>query len=109
MSEPAHVDQAPIVNRWDAPSAVEAAIRAAGPSPHILAADFALRLGRLGHVREISVTVASGPEAAEAVRSVLAEMAAYDRVFVAYGLLALVGLAIVLVPMGPLTRDESLE
>jgi len=55
------------------------------------------------------VTVASGPEAAEAVRSVLAEMAAYDRVFVAYGLLALVGLAIVLVPMGPLTRDESLE
>jgi hypothetical protein len=34
---------------------------------------------------------------------------AYHTVFVAYGLAALAGLAIVLVPMGPLTRDETLE
>jgi ACS family hexuronate transporter-like MFS transporter len=43
------------------------------------------------------------------LRTTLGVSAAYHRVFVAYGLLALVGLAIVLFPMGPLTRDESLE
>jgi len=59
----------------DAPAAVEAAIRAAGPRRHILAADFALRMARLGHVRGIGVTVAGGPEAAEAARRVLAELA----------------------------------
>ncbi len=58
----------------DAPAAVEAAIRAAGPRRHVLLAAFALRLARLGYVREVSVTVAGGPEAAEAVRSVLAEL-----------------------------------
>ena len=71
-------DQAPVVEPWDAPSAVEGAIRAAGPSRHILAANFALRLARLGHVREVSVTVAGGPKAAEAVRRVLAELAASE-------------------------------
>jgi hypothetical protein len=60
----------------DPPSAVRAAIRAAGEQRHVLAADFALRLARLGHVREVSVHIAGGPEAAEAVRSVLAELAA---------------------------------
>jgi MFS transporter, ACS family, aldohexuronate transporter len=34
---------------------------------------------------------------------------AYHTVFVAYGVLALVGLTLVLFPMGPLTRDETLE
>jgi hypothetical protein len=75
MSEQTHGDQDPMVTRWDAPSAVRAAIRAAGPSRHILLADFALRLARLGHVTEIRASVAGGAEAAEAVRSVLAELA----------------------------------
>jgi MFS transporter, ACS family, hexuronate transporter len=34
---------------------------------------------------------------------------AYHTVFVAYGVLALVGLTLVLFPMGPLTRDETLQ
>jgi ACS family hexuronate transporter-like MFS transporter len=34
---------------------------------------------------------------------------AYHTVFVAYGVLALVGLTLVLFPMGPLRRDETLE
>jgi hypothetical protein len=57
------------------PEALRTAIRAAGPSRHILVADFALRLARLGHVREVSVTVAGGLEAAKAMRRVLAELA----------------------------------
>jgi hypothetical protein len=56
--------------------AVIAAVQAAGPNRNTLLADFALRLGRLGHVREVSVTVAGGPEAAEAVHRVLAQLAA---------------------------------
>jgi hypothetical protein len=65
-----------MVNRWDAPSAVRAAVEAAGNSQNVMLADFALRLARLGHVTEVSVTVAGGPEAVQAVRSVLAELAA---------------------------------
>ena len=91
MSEPTHVDQAPVVNPWDAPSAVEAAIRAAGPGRHIVAADFALRLARLGYVKEVSVTVAGGPEAAEAARRVLAELAAPEAPEVAPPETALAG------------------
>jgi hypothetical protein len=55
--------------------ALTAALRVAGPRRHVLLADFALRLARLGHVTEVSVTVAGGPEAAEAGRRVLAELA----------------------------------
>jgi hypothetical protein len=65
-----------MVNSFDAPSAVKAAIRAAGPSRHVLVADFALRLARLGHITEVRVGVAGGAEATEAVRSVLVELAA---------------------------------
>ena len=43
------------------------------------------------------------------LRTTVGVSGAYQAVFVAYGLVALVGLAIVLVPMGPLTRDESLQ
>lgn len=43
------------------------------------------------------------------LRTTVGVAAAYHSVFVAYGLVALVGLALVLFPMGPLTRDESLE
>jgi ACS family hexuronate transporter-like MFS transporter len=43
------------------------------------------------------------------LRTTIGVSAAYHGVFVAYGLVALVGLAIVLVPMGPLIRDESLQ
>ena len=43
------------------------------------------------------------------LRTTLGVAAAYHAVFVAYGLVALAGLAIVLFPMGPLTRDETLE
>jgi hypothetical protein len=63
------------VTGWDAPSAVRAAVRAAGPRRHVFLADFALRLARLGHIRDIRVDVAGGTEAFEAVRSVLAELA----------------------------------
>jgi ACS family hexuronate transporter-like MFS transporter len=42
------------------------------------------------------------------LRTTLGVSGAYHGVFMAYGLVALVGLTIVLVPMGPLTRDESL-
>lgn len=42
------------------------------------------------------------------LRTTLGVAAAYHSVFVAYGMIALVGLAIVLFPMGPLTRDETL-
>ena len=63
---------------WDAPSAVRAAVEAAGPGQNVLLADFGLRLARLGHVTKISVSVAGGPEAAEAVRSVLAALAAQE-------------------------------
>jgi hypothetical protein len=58
------------------PEAVRAAIRAAGPDRHVVLADFALRLARLGHITEVRVGVAGGAEAAEAVRRVLAELAA---------------------------------
>ena len=60
---------------WDAPSAVRAAIQAAGLGRHALAADFGLRMARLGHVRGVRVDIAGGPEAVEAVRRVLAELA----------------------------------
>jgi ACS family hexuronate transporter-like MFS transporter len=43
------------------------------------------------------------------LRTTLGVAAAYHSVFVGYGLLALAGLAIVLFPMGPLTRDEALQ
>ncbi len=43
------------------------------------------------------------------LRTTLGVAAAYHSVFVAYGLVALAGLAVVLFPMGPLTRDEALE
>ena len=65
----------PMVNPWDAPSAVRAAVTAAGPRRHIFLADFALRLARLGHIKLIRLSVAGDPEAVEAVRSVLAELA----------------------------------
>jgi hypothetical protein len=69
----------PMVTRWDAPSAVRAAIRAAAREDrHVLVAALALRLARLAHVKEIRVDIAGGAEAAEAVRSVLAELAARD-------------------------------
>ena len=42
------------------------------------------------------------------LRTTIGVAGAYHAVFVAYGLLALVALAIVLFPMGPLTRDETL-
>jgi ACS family hexuronate transporter-like MFS transporter len=43
------------------------------------------------------------------LRPTLGVAAAYHAVFVAYGVVALVGLALVLFPMGPLERDERLE
>ena len=43
------------------------------------------------------------------LRPTLGVAGAYHTVFVAYGVLALVGLTLVLFPMGPLTRDETLE
>jgi len=42
------------------------------------------------------------------LRTTIGVSGAYHSVFVAYGLVALVGLTIVLVPMGPLKRDETL-
>jgi hypothetical protein len=74
------VPKAPgVLTPWDAPSAVRAAVRAAGPRSKIFVADFALRLARLGHVKEISVDVAGGVEAREAVRAVLAELTSGSR------------------------------
>jgi len=64
-----------MVGPWDAPSALRAAIQAAGPSRHILLADFALRMARLGHAKEVSVDVAGGPEAAETALQVLVDLA----------------------------------
>jgi hypothetical protein len=61
---------------WDAPSAVRAAIQAAGPRRHVLTADFALRMARLDHVKGINVDIAAGPQAAEAALRVLAELLA---------------------------------
>jgi ACS family hexuronate transporter-like MFS transporter len=43
------------------------------------------------------------------LRTAVGITAAYHTVFVGYGLLALLGLALVLWPMGPLTRHEALE
>jgi ACS family hexuronate transporter-like MFS transporter len=43
------------------------------------------------------------------LRTTLGVSGAYEAVFLAYGVVALAGLAIVLVPMGPLTRDEALQ
>jgi ACS family hexuronate transporter-like MFS transporter len=43
------------------------------------------------------------------LRTTVGVSAAYHAVFVAYGLVALAGLAIVLFPMGPLLRDEALQ
>jgi len=43
------------------------------------------------------------------LRTTIGVSGAYHTVFVGYGLVALVGLAIVLFPMGPLTRDEALQ
>jgi ACS family hexuronate transporter-like MFS transporter len=43
------------------------------------------------------------------LRPALGVAGAYHAVFVAYGLVALVGLTLVLFPMGPLTRDETLR
>jgi hypothetical protein len=64
---------------WDAPSAIYAALRAAGPSGHparqTLAAKVALRLAEQGHVTEVSFSVAPGTPP-EAIRVALAEVAA---------------------------------
>ncbi len=54
--------------------AVSAALTAAGPQRHVLCAALALRLACLGHVSNVRFDVAGGPEAAEAVRSVLEEL-----------------------------------
>ncbi len=43
------------------------------------------------------------------LRTTFGVAAAYQAVFVGYGVVALIGLAIVLFPMGPLTRDETLQ
>jgi ACS family hexuronate transporter-like MFS transporter len=43
------------------------------------------------------------------LRATVGVASAYNAVFVAYGVVALLGLALVLFPMGPLTRDDSLE
>ncbi len=43
------------------------------------------------------------------LRTTLGVAGAYHTVFFAYGLVALVGLTLVLFPMGPLTRDETLQ
>jgi MFS transporter, ACS family, aldohexuronate transporter len=43
------------------------------------------------------------------LRTTLGVAGAYHTVFVAYGVVALLGLALVLFPMGPLTRDERLQ
>ena len=43
------------------------------------------------------------------LRTTIGVAGAYHTVFVAYGVLALVGLTLVLFPMGPLTRDETLQ
>ena len=43
------------------------------------------------------------------LRTTLGVAGAYHTVFVAYGVAALLGLALVLFPMGPLTRDERLQ
>jgi hypothetical protein len=43
------------------------------------------------------------------LRPTLGVASAYHTVFVAYGVLALVGLTLVLFPMGPLMRDETLD
>jgi ACS family hexuronate transporter-like MFS transporter len=43
------------------------------------------------------------------LRTTLGVAGAYNAVFVAYGVVALLGLALVLFPMGPLTRDERLQ
>ena len=57
----------------EARAAISAALRAAGPRRHILLADFALRLARLGHVTEVRVSVAGGTPL-DAIRSALAEL-----------------------------------
>jgi hypothetical protein len=41
------------------------------------------------------------------LRTTIGVAGAYHTVFVAYGVLGLVGLTLVLFPMGPLTRDET--
>ena len=43
------------------------------------------------------------------LRTTIGAAGAYHTVFVGYGVLALVGLTLVLFPMGPLTRDETLQ
>ena len=42
------------------------------------------------------------------LRTTIGVAGAYHTVFVAYGVAALVGLTLVLFPMGPLTRDETM-
>ncbi len=54
-------------------AAVGAALEAAGPQRHVVAAALALRLARQGHVSNVKFDVAGGPEVAEAVCSALAE------------------------------------
>ena len=43
------------------------------------------------------------------LRTTIGVAAAYHIVFVGYGVAALVGLTLVLFPMGPLTRDDTLQ
>jgi hypothetical protein len=64
-----------MVSHWDAPSAIKAAIRAAGPGRHIFVADLALRLARLAHVTEVRFNIAPGTSL-EAIRLALAEVTA---------------------------------
>jgi len=69
-------DSDPHEDTAGASAAVDAAVREAGPNRHVLVAAMAVRLASLGHVREVRIKVAGGAEAAEAVRSVLAELRA---------------------------------
>jgi hypothetical protein len=73
-----------MVNRWDASSAIYAALREAGPIGHparqTLAARLALRLAEQRHVTEVRFTVAPGTPL-EAIRLALVEVtgeAAHD-------------------------------
>ena len=57
----------------DARAAIKVGLNAAGPQRHVLMADLALRLARLGHAREVRLNVADNGDAAEALCSFLAE------------------------------------
>lgn len=60
---------------WDARAAIDEARAAAGARRHVLFAELALRLARLGFVADLRFTLADGTPA-EALRSALAEVTA---------------------------------